>query len=125
MHTDEAVWSWWMPWYSTWSGTWPGQTKDAVWKSNMDDERVLSLEDMPGWGNYTANTNPDTTVTPPDSGTTRLAKAPQLYGTATTVGIFDMNGHYVGKSLNSLPQGRYIVRQRVQGRTESTLYIKK
>ena len=125
MHTDEAVWSWWMPWYSTWSGTWPGQTKDAVWKSNMDDERVLSLEDMPGWGNYTANTNPDTTVTPPDSGTTRLVKDPQLYGTAATVGIFDMNGHYVGKSLNSLPQGRYIVRQRVQGRTESTLYIKK
>jgi len=54
MHTDEAVWSWWMPWYSTWSGTWPGQTKDAVWKSNMGDERVISLEDMPGW----TNTNP-------------------------------------------------------------------
>ena len=125
MHTDEAVWSWWMPWYSTWSGTWPGQTKDAVWKSNMDDERVLSLEDMPGWGNYTANTNPDTTVTPPDSGTIRLVKAPQFYGTATTVGIFDMNGHYVGKSLSVLPQGRYIVRQRVQGGTKSTLYIKK
>jgi hypothetical protein len=125
MHTDEAVWSWWMPWYSTWSGTWPGQTKDAVWKSNMDDERVLSLEDMPGWGNYTANTNPDTTVAPPDSGTIRLVKAPQFYGTATTVGIFDMNGHYVGKSLSILPQGRYIVRQRVQGGTKSTLYIKK
>jgi len=125
MHTDEAVWSWWMPWYSTWSGTWPGQTKDAVWKSNMDDERVLSLEDMPGWGNYTANTNPDTTVAPPDSGTIRLVKAPQFYGTATTVGIFDMNGHYVGKSLSVLPQGRYIVRQRVQGGTKSTLYIKK
>ena len=125
MHTDEAVWSWWMPWYSTWSGTWPGQTKDAVWKSNMDDERVLSLEDMPGWGNYTANTNPDTTVTPPDSGTTRLVNAPQFYGTATTVGIFDMNGHYVGKSLNALPQGRYIVRSRVQGHTKSSLYIKK
>ena len=125
MHTDEAVWSWWMPWYSTWSGTWPGQTKDAVWKSNMDDERVLSLEDMPGWGNYTANTNPDTTVTPPDSGTTRLAKAPQYYAPAMTIGIFDMNGHYVGKSLNALPQGRYIVRSRVQGHTKSSLYIKK
>jgi hypothetical protein len=36
-----------------------------------------------------------------------------------------MNGHYVGKSLNALPQGRYIVRQRVQGSTRSTLYIKK
>ena len=96
MHTDEAVWSWWMPWYSTWSGTWPGQTKDAVWKSNMDDERVLSLEDMPGWDKYTASISPDTTVTPPDSGTTRIATAPRLYGTATPIGVFDMNGHYMG-----------------------------
>ena len=118
MHTDEAVWSWWMPWYSTWSGTWPGQTKDAVWKSNMDDERVLSLEDMPGWDKYTPTTSTDTS-------TTRLVNAPQFYGTATTVGIFDINGHFVGKDLNTLPQGRYIVRQRVLGHTKSTLYVKK
>ncbi len=125
MHTDEAVWSWWMPWYSTWSGTWPGQTKDAVWKSNMDDERVLSLEDMPGWGNYTANTNPDTTVTPPDSGTTRIATAPRLLGTATTIGIFDMNGHYVGLTTQGLPQGRYVIRKQVQGHVVNTVYLKK
>ena len=125
MHTDEAVWSWWMPWYSTWSGTWPGQTKDAVWKSNMDDERIISLEDMPGWDKYTASISPDTTVTPPDSGTTRIATAPRLYGTATPIGVFDMNGHYMGKSVDALPQGRYIVRNKVQGRTESRLYIKK
>ena len=49
----------------------------------------------------------------------------QFHGTATTVGIFDMNGHYVGKNVNALPQGRYIVRQRVQGHTESSLYIKR
>ena len=105
-----------MPWYSTWSGTWPGQTKDAVWKSNMDDERVLSLEDMPGWDKYT----------PSNSGaTTRLVKAPQFGGVSETVGVFDMNGQYMGKSVSALPQGRYIVRNKVQGRTESRLYIKK
>ncbi|WP_295099190.1 glycosyl hydrolase [uncultured Fibrobacter sp.] len=125
MHTDEAVWSWWMPWYSTWSGTWPGQTKDAVWKSNMDDERVLSLEDMPGWDNYTANTNPDTTVTPPDSGTTRITTAPLFHGTATTIGIFDMNGHYVGLTTQGLPQGRYVIRKQVQGHIVNTVYLKK
>lgn len=125
MHTDEAVWSWWMPWYSTWSGTWPGQTKDAVWKSNMDDERVLSLEDMPGWDNYTANVTPDTTVTPPDSGTTRIATAPRLLGTATTIGIFDMNGHYVGLTTQGLPQGRYVIRKQVQGHIVNTVYLKK
>ena len=116
MHTDEAVWSWWMPWYSTWNGTWPGQTKDAVWKSNMDDERVLSLEDMPGWDKYKPNQ---------DTSTTRLAKASPFYGPATTIGIFDMNGHYVGLTTQGLPQGRYIVRQRIQGRNKNAVYIKK
>lgn len=116
MHTDEAVWSWWMPWYSTWSGTWPGQTKDAVWKSNMGDERVISLEDMPGWDKYKPNQ---------DTSTTRLAKVSPFYGPATTIGIFDMNGHYVGLTTQGLPQGRYIVHQRIQGRNLNAVYIKK
>lgn len=116
MHTDEAVWSWWMPWYSTWSGTWPGQTKDAVWKSNMGDERVISLEDMPGWDKYKPNQ---------DTSTTRLAKVSPFYGAAETIGIFDMNGHYVGLTTQGLPQGRYIVRQRIQGRNLNAVYIKK
>ena len=116
MHTDEAVWSWWMPWYSTWSGTWPGQTKDAVWKSNMDDQRIIALEDMPGWDKYAPNQ---------DTSTTRLAKRPRFYGSATAIGIFDMNGHYVGHSTQGLPQGRYIVRQKIQGHITNTTYIKK
>ena len=135
-----------MPWYSTWSGKWPSQTSDAVWKTNMEDERIISLDDMPGWDKYTANISPDTTVTPPDttvtqpdttitspdttvtapdSGKTHLATAPRRLGTATTIGIFDMNGHFMGKSVNALPQGRYVVRSQIQGSTVNTLYIKK
>jgi hypothetical protein len=91
----------------------------------MDDERVLSLEDMPGWDNYTADVTPDTTVTPPDSGTTRIATAPRLLGTATTIGIFDMNGHYVGLTTQGLPQGRYVIRKQVQGHVVNTVYLKK
>ena len=49
MHKDQAVWSWWMPWYSSWSGIWPGQTANSVWKSNMEDCRIITFEDMPGW----------------------------------------------------------------------------
>ena len=116
MHTDEAVWSWWMPWYSTWSGTWPGQTKDSVWKSNMDDQRIIALEDMPGWDKYAPNQ---------ETSTTRLAKRPRFYGSATTIGIFDMNGHYVGHSTQGLPQGRYIVRQKIQGHITNATFIKK
>ena len=105
-----------MPWYHTWNSKFIDQTPDAVWKSNMDDERVLSLEDMPGWDKYKPNQ---------DTSTTRLAKASPFYGPATTIGIFDMNGHYVGLTMQGLPQGRYIVRQRIQGRNLNAVYIKK
>ena len=97
---------------------------DAVGKVNMGDERVLSLEDMPGWDKYTANVPPDTTITPPDTGTIRIATAPRLLGTATTIGIFDMNGHYMGLTTQGLPQGRYVIRKQVQGHTMNTAYLK-
>ena len=116
MHADEAVWSWWMPWYSTWGGKWPGQTSNAVWKSNMDDARVITIDDMPGWDKYTPGNTDDPQ---------RLAKSVQLGGAKTTVGIFDMNGHYVGMNMSVLPQGRYIVRSRVQGRMVNAVYLKK
>ena len=82
------------------------------------DDRILTLDKMPGWDKYTPKT-------PVDTSTTRLVKVPQFYGTATTVGIFDMNGHYVGLTTQGLPQGRYIVRQRIQGRNLNAVYIKK
>ena len=123
MHADEAVWSWWMPWYGTWGGKWPAQTDNSVWKSNMDDARVITIEDMPGWEKYAPGVSDDTVSQ--DPGTTRIANTLRLGGTAVTTGIFDMNGHYVGLSLQGLPQGRYIVRKNVQGRMVNKLYIKK
>jgi hypothetical protein len=51
-----------------------------------------------------------------DSSTTRLADKYHLRAEAVTVGVFDMNGHYVGVTTQGLPQGRYIVRQKVNGR---------
>ena len=119
MHTDEAVWSWWMPWYSTWSGKWPGQTANSVWKSNMEDERVITIDDMPGWDKYKPSDVSD------NPGTTRISKTIRLGEIPVATGIFDMNGHYVGLSTQGLPQGRYIVRQKVQGHSVNKLYIKK
>ena len=116
MHEDVSVWSWWMPWYHTWNSKFIDQTPDAVWKSNMEDDRILTLDKMPGWDKYAPNQ---------DTSTTRLAKVSPFYGPATTIGIFDMNGHYVGLTTQGLPQGRYIVRQRIQGRRLNAAYIKK
>lgn len=53
MDADQAIWSWWMSWYGTWGSTYPAQTSNDVWKKNMDDDRIITLDEMPGWDNYT------------------------------------------------------------------------
>ena len=52
MYEDGATWSWWMPWYESWSGGYVSQTAADVWQKNLADERILSLDKMPGWDNY-------------------------------------------------------------------------
>ena len=84
----------------------------------MNDERIITLEDMPGWDKYTA-------IIKPDTSTTSIATTPRMAGTATTVGIFDMNGHYLGISMRELPQGHYVVRRKIQGHIVNTVYFKK
>ena len=84
----------------------------------MNDERIITLEDMPGWDKYTA-------IIKPDTSTTSIATMPRTTGTATTVGIFDMNGHYLGITTQGLPQGRYVVRKKIQGHIVNTVYFKK
>lgn len=116
MHDDEAVWSWWMPWYSTWSGKWPGQTANSVWKSNMADARVITIDDMPGWDKYKLSESEQTT---------RMAEKLHFSERAVTTGIFDMKGQCMGLSEQGLPQGRYMIRKKVEGRTMFMPYKKK
>ncbi len=52
------VWSWWMPWYQTWNGKFLNQTVTSVWKANMESDCVITLEEMPGWSDYTLSTSP-------------------------------------------------------------------
>ncbi len=110
MHTDEAVWSWWMPWYGSWGGKWPGQTSNAIWKSNMEDDRVISLEDMPGWANYT-QTTPIEPIDPAEPSAI-LTKQPVFNGSENNIQIYDFNGKYLGGNdiRQNLPKGRYIIK---------------
>lgn len=49
--TEVAMWSWWMPWYNSWGDAKHiSQTSNDEWTKVMSDERVITLEDMPGWG---------------------------------------------------------------------------
>lgn len=143
MVKDEAMWSWWMPWYSTWGSTFSSQTSNSVWKSNLNDERVITIDKMPGWDKYKPSATPSenptsssdpassSSVTPASSsssdGTTRLAKIEHWGGTEAIIGVFDMNGHYIGKdaSLTGLASGRYIVRIQANGRILNQIKIQK
>ena len=135
MHTDEAVWSWWMPWYSTWGGTWPGETANSVWKSNMEDERIITIDDMPGWSKYTPSTSPSTSISAVVAGNSAslLLKGGALSLTtaksgSVTVEVFDLRGNRVATlhrgalsagthlfSLAGIARGSYMVRARGAG----------
>ena len=52
MYEDGATWSWWMPWYESWSGGYVSQTAAGVWQKNLADERIVTLDKMPGWDSY-------------------------------------------------------------------------
>lgn len=52
MYAENAPWSWWMPWYESWSAGFVSQTAESVWKKNLADERIITLDEMPGWDNY-------------------------------------------------------------------------
>lgn len=58
MKKNNIAWSWWMPWYQSWSGKFLDQTVDAVWKANMADPCVVTLDEMPGWSGYALSTAP-------------------------------------------------------------------
>ncbi|MCF0221800.1 MAG: T9SS type A sorting domain-containing protein, partial [Fibrobacter sp.] len=54
MYSENAPWSWWMPWYESpaWGGGFVSKTAASVWTSNLADERIITLDKMPGWDNY-------------------------------------------------------------------------
>lgn len=46
---EDAMWSWWMPWYQSWDGKFVDKTAKAEWKKCLSDDRILTLDRMPGW----------------------------------------------------------------------------
>jgi len=99
-------------------------------KGNDNTEYTGRVEVLVEKSEITADTTKQGTATvdttKKDSlGTTRLADSFRFRSDAVTVGVFDMNGHYVGLTTQGLPQGRYIVRQKVQGRCENKMIFKK
>ena len=124
---DKAYWSYWMTWSQTWSGNFLEKTTTEMWKKNLDDERIIALDDMPGWDKVVAEITTSASsrisnklnitlqgnnlsITIPQAGHTNIA-------------LFDMLGHKVANlakgnlpagtlqfSLDGIARGNYIVR---------------
>ena len=83
---EDAVWSWWMPWYQTWGGNFVDKTSDEEWTKCMNDDRVITLEDLSaGWG-------------------TTSILAPKSFK-ADSPAIYDFQGHRLSKAPS---KGLYI-----------------
>jgi mannan endo-1,4-beta-mannosidase len=97
-----------------------------MWKRNLDDERIIALDDMPGWDNVNAGTTPIRSVITNKlnitlQGNNLSITVPQAGH--TNIALFDMLGHKVASlakgnlpagslqfSLDGIARGNYIVR---------------
>ena len=122
---DKAYWSYWMTWSQTWSGNFLEKTTAGMWKKNLDDERIIALDNMPGWDKVTTITK--TRI----NATNKFAIKMQGKNIAltlsqsgnTSIAVFDIMGNRIKSmnigilgagthsfSLQDLPQGQFIVR---------------
>ena len=126
---DKANWSYWMTWSQTWSGNFLEKTPTDMWKKNLDDKRIIALDNMPGWDKVSVH-NPIAKRTATNKvniaiNGKSLSLSTNQNGRAT-VTVFDLTGHRVATllqgqisagthslSLQSLAAGNYIVKASV------------
>ena len=133
---DKAYWSYWMTWSQTWSGNFLEKTPTEMWKRNLDDERIIALDNMPGWDKFVADTNiaPDAIEPKVTIAASKISVSGNVISFAAakssnvSVDIFSMNGKRIATlyrgniaagsysySLENLPKGSYIVRVKGAG----------
>ena len=142
MKADGANWSWFMPWYGDYAMEgWANDNTKESWKTVMNNEYTLTLEDMPGWDKYEMQEVP-TIVNKGVSGDAKASASLSVIGknlqisvlnnaanTTAKVAIFDMQGNQVmsyainGTSasinLSEIVAGQYIVKVQGKGFTQN------
>ena len=139
MKADGANWSWFMPWYGDYAMEgWANDNNKESWKTVMNNEYTLTLEDMPGWDKYKIEEQHTTGIQGKSSVASHMASVSvikknlqiNLPGSeCANVRIFDMKGHQVinrtiranNESINmeALASGLYIVKIQGQNFTQS------
>ena len=128
---DKAYWSYWMTWSQTWSGNFLEKTPTDMWKKNLDDKRIIALDNMPGWDNVSADITPVRHVTANKLTVSQLGKNVAVtlaQSGRVDIAIFDMLGHQVASlakgnllagtlqfSLDGIARGNYVVRAKIDG----------
>ena len=128
---DKAYWSYWMTWSQTWSGNFLEKTPTDMWKRNLDDERIIALDNMPGWDKFVADTSIEGADIEPKISTaaSKISVSGNTISLTSakaglvSVDVFSMigkrvvtlyNGHLSAGSnaftLSDLPKGNYIIR---------------
>ena len=108
---DKAFWSYWMTWCQTWSGNFLEKTSTDLWKKNLDDKRIIALDDMPGWGNVPLH-NPVKTSKITNKLNITLKGKNLSFSVPTSgkvsVSIFDLTGHRIATLMQgNIPAGTY------------------
>ncbi len=132
---DKAYWSYWMTWSQTWSGNFLEKTPTEMWKKNLDSERIIALDNMPGWDKITIHNSDQRRVSRTSNNISFAVKGKNLSLSTTANGnasvtIFDMTGHRVATllqghisagvhnlSLQSITAGNYIIKASVNNHT--------
>ena len=135
---DKAYWSYWMTWSQTWSGNFLEKTPTGMWKRNLDDERIIALDNMPGWNNVVADTSSQSAAIEPkvSIAASKISVVGKSLSLTTvkaglvSVDVFGVTGKKVATlyrgnlsagsyafSLADMPKGRYIVRVKGAGLT--------
>ena len=120
---DKAYWSYWMTWSQTWSGNFLDKTPTDLWKKNLDDERIIALDDMPGWADYNVSISPASKVRSSAVTLSQQGRSLQLtVPSRSNASLFSLQGKLVQNigtnlsagthtvQLSKIPQGVYIVR---------------
>nr|AGS54419.1 mannan endo-1,4-beta-mannosidase [uncultured bacterium contig00188] len=132
---DGAGWSYFMPWYREWTNS-STHNVASDWNNIMNHEYVITLEDMPGWGNYTppssssgASSSSSSETTSSSSGTTASSSSseestPILTQTsivralrATPQQYYNLKGEPLGTQKPTVP-GIYLVKNNRTGQVQ-------
>lgn len=132
---DKAYWSYWMTWSQTWSGNFLEKTPTDMWKRNLDDERIIALDDMPGWDKVktdfvakrggianklsVSRQGMNLVVTLPQSGYADISLFDLLGHRVATFARGNLSAGTLPFSLDGFAGGKYIVRVKGAGLSAS------